>query len=128
MTTGEERPMVRRSEKQKMLAGELYLAADAELAIERRRARRLTRLFNQTTEDAIPEREALLRELLGATGARIEIEPPFYCDYGSKHLRRRSAVSELRLRDPRLCSGPLRSERRVRARCPHLCRDPSARR
>jgi len=75
--------MVRRSEKQKMLAGELYLAADPELAVERRRARRLTRRFNQTTEDAIPEREALLRELLGATGARIEIEPPFYCDYGS---------------------------------------------
>jgi maltose O-acetyltransferase len=81
--TEEEGPIGHRSEKQKMLAGELYLAADPELTAERKRARRLTRLFNQTTEDAIPEREALLRELLGATGPRIEIEPPFYCDYGS---------------------------------------------
>ena len=72
-----------RSEKQKMLAGELYLAADPELAADRKRARRLTRRFNQTTEDEIPEREALLRELLGSTGARIEIEPPFFCEYGS---------------------------------------------
>ena len=55
--TEEERPIGHRSEKQKMLAGELYLAADPELTAERKRARRLTRLFNQTTEDAIPERE-----------------------------------------------------------------------
>ena len=38
------------TEKQKMLAGELYLASDPALVLERRRARRLTRLFNQTTE------------------------------------------------------------------------------
>jgi maltose O-acetyltransferase len=72
-----------RSEKQKMLAGELYIAADPELVADRKRARRLMRRFNQTTEEEIPEREGLLRELLGRAGARIEIEPPFYCDYGS---------------------------------------------
>jgi maltose O-acetyltransferase len=72
-----------RSEKQKMLAGELYIAADPELVADRKRARRLMRLFNRTTEEEIPEREGLLRELLGRAGARIEIEPPFYCDYGS---------------------------------------------
>lgn len=65
-----------------MLAGELYLASDPELVALRRRARRLTREFNATTEDEPDRRVELLRELLGSTGARIEIEPPFRCDYG----------------------------------------------
>ena len=72
-----------RSEKEKMLAGELYLAADPELAAERRRARRLTRLYNNSTEDEVDQRVQLLKELFGAVGPRVEIEPPFRCDYGS---------------------------------------------
>jgi maltose O-acetyltransferase len=71
------------TEKQKMLAGELYVAADAELVAERKRARRLTRLYNRTTEEETAERELLLRELFGTVGECIEIEPPFHCDYGS---------------------------------------------
>ncbi len=38
------------SEKEKMLAGELYDPADPELAEERRRAREYTRRFNRTDE------------------------------------------------------------------------------
>ena len=72
-----------RSEKEKMLAGELHVAADPELVAERKRARRLTRHYNLTTEEQMVEREALLRELLGSVGSRIELEPPFRCDYGS---------------------------------------------
>jgi maltose O-acetyltransferase len=75
--------MSQRSEKEKMLAGELYQAYDAELVAERKRARRLMRLFNQTTEEEMAERERLLRELFGGVGGRIEIEPLFQCDYGS---------------------------------------------
>ena len=71
------------TEKQKMLAGELYRAADAELVAQRQRARRITRLYNSTTEEEIETRSQLLRELFGGVGASIEIEPPFYCDYGS---------------------------------------------
>ena len=67
-----------RTEKQKMLAGELYLAAEPEWVAERKRARRLTRLYNQTTEEQTAEREELLRELLGSVGKRIGIEPPCY--------------------------------------------------
>lgn len=66
-----------------MLAGEPYLAADPELVAERKRARRLTRRYNATTEEETVEREALLHELFGSVGARVEIEPPFRCDYGS---------------------------------------------
>ncbi len=71
------------TEKQKMLAGELYRAADAELVTQRQRARRLTRLYNSTTEQESERRRQILFELFGAAGSTIEIEPPFYCDYGS---------------------------------------------
>jgi maltose O-acetyltransferase len=71
------------TEKQKMLAGELYLASDPALVLERGRARRLTRLFNQTTEEDSKQRKALLGELFGRPGQGLFVEPPFYCDYGS---------------------------------------------
>jgi maltose O-acetyltransferase len=72
-----------RTEKEKMLAGEPYLASDPELREERRRARCLTRLYNQTTEEERGRRTEILRELFGAGGASASIEPPFHCDYGS---------------------------------------------
>lgn len=65
-----------------MLAGELYLASDPELVAARRRARRLTRLFNTTTEEDVEKRKELLRELFGSIGPRAEVEPDFRCDYG----------------------------------------------
>lgn len=65
-----------------MLAGELYRANEAELVTERQKARRLTRLYNSTTEQEIERRSQILFELFGTAGPTIEIEPPFYCDYG----------------------------------------------
>jgi maltose O-acetyltransferase len=65
-----------------MLAGELYRASDPELSAARRRARRLTRLYNRTTEEETARRLELLRELFGRIGTTVEIEPPFACDYG----------------------------------------------
>jgi maltose O-acetyltransferase len=72
-----------KTEKQKMLDGELYLASDAELTELRRRARRLTRVFNATTEEETALRLDTLRELLGSIGTNCEIETPFRCDYGA---------------------------------------------
>jgi len=71
------------TERELMRSGGLYLASDPELVELRGRARRLTRLYNGTREDQPGERERLLRELLGACGRKVEIEPPFRCDYGS---------------------------------------------
>jgi maltose O-acetyltransferase len=71
-----------KSEKDLMLAGELYLSSDPELAALRRRARMLTRLFNATIEDETVRRTGLLTELFGAIGPGAEIEPDFRCDYG----------------------------------------------
>lgn len=70
------------TEFEKMLSGELYNAADANLVALRNRARRLTRNFNQTTEEDLDKRRTLLNELFGEAGENIFIEPPFYCDYG----------------------------------------------
>ncbi len=71
-----------KSEKEKMLNGELYNAADTELAKERLNARRLTRLYNQTLETEIDKRTELLKQLFGSTGTNLYIEPTFRCDYG----------------------------------------------
>ncbi len=49
-----------KTEKQKMLAGELYLADDAELTRQRQRSRRLTRLYNATGEDEASQRLEIL--------------------------------------------------------------------
>jgi len=72
-----------RSEREKMLAGELYLASNPELSSMRLKCRALTRRFNASLETADDERVAIIRELFGSIGPRFEIEPPFRCDYGS---------------------------------------------
>lgn len=71
-----------KTEKEKMLAGELYQAGDAQLMKERVHARRLTRLFNESLETDESERTELLKELFGSTGDNLYIEPTFRCDYG----------------------------------------------
>jgi maltose O-acetyltransferase len=70
-------------EKEKMLGGELYDASDAALVEERRRARELLTVLNGSRDEQQELRRGLIRELFGATGERVWIEPPFYCDYGS---------------------------------------------
>jgi maltose O-acetyltransferase len=71
-----------RTEKQKMLAGELY-RVDPELAAAQLRAERLLRAYNATTAADVEQRAALLSALLGAIGGDSVIRPPFHCDYGT---------------------------------------------
>jgi maltose O-acetyltransferase len=70
------------TEKEKMLAGDLYDASDPELVAERERARELTRRFNETGPSAGETRRRLLRELFGSSGEDVSVEPSFRCDYG----------------------------------------------
>jgi maltose O-acetyltransferase len=72
-----------RSEREKMLAGELYDPLDPELTAARVRARDLCQALNATRERDADERRRLLIELFGAGGAEVWMQPPFYCDYGS---------------------------------------------
>lgn len=74
--------MKTKTEKEKMLSGELYQAADPELVNDRLNARRLTRLFNQSLETDHEPRLELLKELFGSTGNHYYVEPSFRCDYG----------------------------------------------
>ena len=71
------------TEKQKMLAGELYNGMDPELVQMRSQTRQLMRLYNATTQEEGARRQELLKELLGGLGNNVWIEPPFYCDYGT---------------------------------------------
>ena len=71
------------TEKQKMLRGELYDAADPGLATERRKARLLLKQFNDSSDDEETLRRQLLKELIPTQGVSLWIEPPFHCDYGS---------------------------------------------
>jgi maltose O-acetyltransferase len=70
-------------QKEKMLAGELYLATDPQLVAEDQRAQELLCRFNMTRPDAGDERRALLTELFNAFGTGAVLKPPFRCDYGS---------------------------------------------
>jgi maltose O-acetyltransferase len=72
-----------RNEHQKMLAGELYDPMDSELVAARTRARDLCQTLNATRESDQDERRRILRELFGAGGDSVWMQPPFFCDYGS---------------------------------------------
>jgi maltose O-acetyltransferase len=69
------------SEKQKMLAGELYSATDPELVADHLHAQNLLYQFSATRADA-EERLELLLELLGLFGRGSVLKPSFRCDYG----------------------------------------------
>ncbi len=71
------------TEKEKMLSKMMYDPRDPELQADADRSRKLTRLFNTTTEEQKQYRTELLKELFGSTGEHIYVEPPFRCDYGS---------------------------------------------
>ena len=70
------------TEKEKMLAGELYVAADPQLTAERLQARRLLLRLNNADPGDEAGYRALMAELLPHVDATAYIQPPFYCDYG----------------------------------------------
>lgn len=74
------------TEREKMLAGELYDPLDPELVHARERARDLCWALNATREAEQDERRGILRALFGAGGESVWLQPPFYCDYGSNIL------------------------------------------
>jgi maltose O-acetyltransferase len=75
-----------RSEKDKMLAGELYDPFDPELVRARERARDLCQDLNATRERDQEVRRSILKQLFGSGGETVWMQPPFFCDYGSNIL------------------------------------------
>lgn len=70
------------TEREKMLAGELYNASDKQLREKFLKARRLCRQLDEIPFDNGDERTRIAKELLGKCGERIALGQGFYCDYG----------------------------------------------
>ncbi|MDN4865686.1 maltose acetyltransferase domain-containing protein [Priestia megaterium] len=71
-----------KTEKEKMLDGELYNPADNQLVKDRENARRQVRIYNETLETEGDKRTKLLKELFGYTGENVYMEPNIRVDYG----------------------------------------------
>jgi maltose O-acetyltransferase len=72
-----------RTEREKMLAGELYDALDPELVLDRNRVRDLCQMLNASRERDKEVRRHLCKQIFGKGGDTVWIQPPFHCDYGS---------------------------------------------
>ncbi len=77
--TGE--PMSR-TEREKMLAGELYRATGPEIEADQVATAAWLARLNAASAASLADRRALLRERLGAVGEGAMIRSPFCCDYG----------------------------------------------
>jgi maltose O-acetyltransferase len=72
-----------RTERDKMLAGELYDALDPVLVADRYRVRDLCQKLNASRDEEEEVRRDLCRQIFGKGGDSVWMQPPFYCDYGS---------------------------------------------
>ncbi|HEX4190860.1 MAG TPA: sugar O-acetyltransferase [Marmoricola sp.] len=73
-----------RTARERMIAGDPYLADDPELVEAAQRARRLMAAYNAGGSEELLEQREVLVELLGHVGADVAIRPPLYVDYGSQ--------------------------------------------
>lgn len=72
-----------KTEKEKMLAGEIYDANyDSQLIAERQECKELCRNYNDLRPRETAAREELIVRILGHVDGPLLIEQPFYCDYG----------------------------------------------
>ncbi|MFD4372437.1 sugar O-acetyltransferase [Streptomyces sp. NPDC058486] len=72
-----------RTQLERMLAGDLYMADDPQIAERQRRAMKLAAAYQAAYLDDPAQARALLGELLGSAGEEVEVRPPLYVDYGS---------------------------------------------
>ena len=71
-----------KTEKEKMITGEYYLAGDPILVKERRKAKNLLHRLNVIEYRITKKAREIIQELIPNAGANLYIEPPFHCDYG----------------------------------------------
>ncbi|TIX18549.1 MAG: sugar O-acetyltransferase, partial [Mesorhizobium sp.] len=71
-----------RSQKEKMLAGEFYNAADPEIQADLLATGAWLKRYNDTLGQTTGHWHELLSERLGEVGRGTVIRPPFFCDYG----------------------------------------------
>lgn len=74
-----------KTEIQKCLDGEIFNTSDPGIQKLIHRARQLIKVYNQTASTNFDKRLKVLSELFGNIGSNVNIDTPFYCDYG-KHI------------------------------------------
>ncbi len=79
----EEQAPDTRTMRERMEAGDLYLADDPEIAEASAAALDRMAAYNATSVRQAPLRRAMLEELLGSVGDGTELRPPVYVDYGT---------------------------------------------
>ncbi|WP_431987294.1 sugar O-acetyltransferase [Streptomyces griseoflavus] len=72
-----------RTHLERMLAGDLYIADDPEIARRQRQAMRLAARYQAAYLEDPAEARTILAELLASAGEDIDVRPPLYVDYGS---------------------------------------------
>jgi len=78
----EQSRMMTRTEKEKMLAGELYNADAPELQAEMAITYAWLARYNAALGESVSKLRELLLERLATVGEGATIRPPFHCDYG----------------------------------------------
>ncbi|MGL5755449.1 MAG: sugar O-acetyltransferase [Paraclostridium sp.] len=71
------------TEREKMLAGQLYDCGDKELITQWHKAKNLIRNYNNTDSENLDEKNKILTQLLGGRGTNLWITSPFFVDYGN---------------------------------------------
>ena len=74
-----------KTEIQKCLKGEFFNTSDRQIQSIIHEARRLTKCYNELPSTDFEKRNTILKQLLGSIGNNVNIDTPFYCDYG-KHI------------------------------------------
>jgi len=72
-----------RSHRERMLAGDWYIANDPDNARLAKRAAQLADAYYRAFVADEPEARQYLNDLLGHMGEEVEIRPPLFVDYGS---------------------------------------------
>ena len=70
------------TEREKSLCGMLYSPADPELRALHLRVKKLFGKYNKIDPANEKKLNKLIRKILGKTGEKVHVQPPFYCDYG----------------------------------------------
>ncbi|KSU56483.1 sugar O-acetyltransferase [Microbacterium enclense] len=83
-----------RSNRERMLAGELYIADDPDSARIAKRALELMHAYGVATATAPDTARPHLQELLGTLGEDAYVKPPLFVDYGENiHIGARTFVN-----------------------------------
>ena len=80
------------TQRERMKQGLIYDPEVRDLKAEQEQAVRRQNEYNRLEPDEHEKRKALLQEMLGECGENCYLEPPFYANWGGKHLYLKDCV------------------------------------